>query len=66
METTTRLLLPEVVEALENGPEQLLSLTGELHAADLADMAQALDPELSQRMLRVLPPSLCAACFAYF
>jgi magnesium transporter len=60
METTTRLLLPEVVEALENGPEQLLSLTGELHAADLADLAQALTPELSQRMLKVLPPELCA------
>lgn len=60
METTTRLLLPEVVEALENGPQQLLSLTGELHAADLADLAQALDPELSQRMLKVLPPDLCA------
>jgi magnesium transporter len=60
METTTRLLLPEVVEALENGPEQLLSLTGELHPADLADLAQALDPELSQRMLNVLPPDLCA------
>ena len=60
METTTRLLLPDVVEALENGPEQLLSLTGELHAADLADLAQALTPELSQRMLRVLPPEICA------
>jgi magnesium transporter len=60
METTTRLLLPEVVEALENGPQQLLSLTGELHAADLADLAQALDPDLSQRMLKVLPPDLCA------
>lgn len=60
METTTRLLLPDVVEALENGPEQLLSLTGELHAADLADLAQALDPELSQVMLKVLPANLCS------
>jgi len=60
METTTRLLLPEVVEALETDPSQLLSLTGELHAADLADMAQALEPHLSLRLLTVLPAELCA------
>ena len=60
MESTTRLLLPDVIEALENSPKQLLSLTGELHAADLADLAQALDPQLSQRMLKVLPAELCA------
>ncbi len=60
METTTRLLLPEVVEALETDPSQLLSLTGELHAADLADMATALDVELSLRLFTVLPAELCA------
>ncbi len=60
METTTRLLLPEVIEALETDPSQLLSLTGELHAADLADMAQALEPELSLRLFTILPAELCA------
>tara|TARA_R110002096_G_scaffold44526_13_gene120654 strand:+ start:278527 stop:279888 length:1362 start_codon:yes stop_codon:yes gene_type:complete len=60
METTTRLLLPEVVEALETDPSQLLSLTGELHAADLADMAQALEPELCLRLFTILPAELCA------
>lgn len=60
METTTRLLLPDVVEALETAPRQLLSLTEELHPADLADLAQALAPELAQKLLTVLPPELCA------
>ncbi len=60
METTTRLLLPEVVQTLETEPEQLLSLTGELHVADLADLTQALEPNLRQKMLMVLPANLCA------
>lgn len=54
METTTRLLLPEVVETLETDPQQLLELASELHAADLADLAQALSPELSQKLFTVL------------
>ena len=60
METTTRLLLPEVVQALETEPEQLTSLTEELHPADLADLAQALEPQLRQQLLTVLPSSTCA------
>ena len=60
METTTLLLLPDVIEALETDPSQLLSLTGELHAADLADMAQALSTELSLRLFTILPAELCA------
>lgn len=60
METTTRLLLPEVVEALETDPSQLLSLTGELHPADLADMAKALPTDLSLRLFTILPAALCA------
>lgn len=56
METTTRLLLPEVIDSLETDPEQLLELTSELHAADLADLAQALSPELSQKLFTILSP----------
>jgi magnesium transporter len=55
METTTRLILPEVIEALQTSPEDLVELTEELHPADLADLAAALEPELAQKLLTVLP-----------
>jgi magnesium transporter len=61
METTTRLLLPEVKSALESNPEVLLELTDELHPADLADLAMALDADVAQRMLPVLPVELAAS-----
>jgi len=60
METTTRLLLPEVTEALRHEPEQLAELTEELHAADLADLVSALEPELAQRLLKQLPSEVNA------
>lgn len=55
METTTRLILPEVVEALRSNPQELLPLTEELHPADLADLAAALELELAQKLVAVLP-----------
>jgi magnesium transporter len=55
METTTRLILPEVIEALATNPEELVELTEELHPADLADLAAALDPEQAQKLLSILP-----------
>ena len=55
MDTTTRLILPEVIEALRGDPSQLLALTEELHPADLADLASALEPDLAQELLGVLP-----------
>ncbi|HEU5061453.1 MAG TPA: magnesium transporter [Kofleriaceae bacterium] len=55
METTTRLILPEVIEALETSPQDLVELTEELHPADLADLASALSPEQAQKLLSVLP-----------
>ena len=60
METTTRLLLPEVTEALRRNPDELVALTEELHPVDLADLTVALDPELSQRLLTVLPVEFAA------
>jgi magnesium transporter len=60
METTTRLILPEVEESLRSNPEALVALTEELHPADLADLASALDPELAQRLLTVLPIEVTA------
>lgn len=55
METTTRLLLPEVIEALQKNPQEILALTEELHPADLAEIAVELEPELAGRLLQVLP-----------
>ncbi len=55
METTTRLILPEVIEALQTSPEDLVELTDELHPADLADLTEALEPELAHKLLTVLP-----------
>jgi magnesium transporter len=60
METTTRLILPEVAEALASNPEQVAELAAELHPADLADLAVELDPELAQRLLSVLPVDTAA------
>lgn len=60
METTTRLILPEVEDSLRRNPEALLALTEELHPADLADLATALAPELAQKLLGVLPIEISA------
>jgi len=60
METTTRLLLPEVKAALEADPDSLVALTEELHPADLADLAMALDPDTAKEMLAVLPVEISA------
>lgn len=55
MDTTTRLLLPEVISTLRQKPEDILGLTEELHPADLAEIAVALEPELAEILLSVLP-----------
>jgi magnesium transporter len=55
METTTRLLLPEVREALASEPQELAELTEEMHPADLADLVRELEPEEAQKFLSVLP-----------
>lgn len=60
MDTTTRLLLPEVTEALQNHPHELVALTEELHPADMADLACALDRQLGQRLIAVLPVAIAA------
>lgn len=60
METTTRLILPEVEESLRSDPEALLELTEELHPVDLADLACELDTELAQQLLAILPIDVSA------
>ena len=60
MEHTTRLILPEVIEALRTTPQDLVELTEELHPADLADLAAALEPDLADKLLSVLPTEVGA------
>ncbi|HTM21299.1 MAG TPA: magnesium transporter [Kofleriaceae bacterium] len=60
METTTRLLLPEVREALASEPQELAALTEEMHPADLADLVRELQPGEAQQLLAVLPPDFSA------
>ena len=60
METTTRLILPEVTDALRTSPGELVALTEELLPADLADLADALEPELADKLMTVLPVDIVA------
>jgi magnesium transporter len=60
MDPTTRLLLPEVTDALRRQPEAVVALAEELHPADLADLAGALEPALAEQMLAVLPVDIAA------
>src|SRR5690606_31065583 len=55
METTTRLILPEVIDTLGTAPKALAELTWDLHLAAIADLASALEPELAKKHLVVLP-----------
>jgi magnesium transporter len=64
METTTRLILPDVAEALRTDPASVVELTEELHAADLADLAIELDDELALKLLRAMPVEQGAALLA--
>jgi magnesium transporter len=60
MDSTTRLILPEVKEALERDPSVLAELTDELLPADLADLAESLEPDMAQRLVSVLPVEVAA------
>jgi magnesium transporter len=55
MENTTRLLLPDVAEALRTDPMSVVELTEEMHAADLADLAAALEDDLALKFVETLP-----------
>ncbi|MBI4510944.1 MAG: magnesium transporter [Deltaproteobacteria bacterium] len=55
MESVTRLILPDVSEALRSDPSSVVEMTEELHSADLADLAAKLEPDLALRLLLALP-----------
>ena len=55
MESTTRLILPDVAEALAGDPQAVLELTEELRPADLADLTFALPDHLALILVSALP-----------
>ena len=55
METTTRLLLPDVSAALRTDPSLVVEMTEEMHPADLADLCAALDDDLALLLIKALP-----------
>ncbi len=64
METTTRLILPDVAEALRTDPGSVVELTDELHPPDIADIVVELDEELGLTLVRALPVEMAARVFA--
>ena len=60
MDNTTRLLLPEVKASLQSHPEHILELAEEMHPADLADLASALDLAEAEKFLSVLSATIVA------
>jgi magnesium transporter len=49
------LVAPDIVDLLETDPRSIAAETDELHAADLADVAELIDRELVIRLLEALP-----------
>ena len=60
MDSTTRLILPEVRDALATDPNALIELTEELLPADLADLALELEPDRARQLLTLLPVEISA------
>jgi magnesium transporter len=63
--TIGALLAPDVLELLEENPEAIPAETEELHARDLADVAQALPRELIAPFLSSLPVERAADVLEY-
>jgi len=63
--TLGALLAPDILELLEENPEAIPAETEELHARDLADVAQALPSELIAPFLSALPVERAADVLEY-
>jgi magnesium transporter len=63
--TVGALLAPDILEMLEESPDAIAAETDELHAKDLADVAQALPPELVAPFLSALPVERAADVLEY-
>lgn len=57
------LLGPELRDALQNNPEELLALLEEIHPEDLADLVDELPEELAAKFLKKLPAEDAAEIF---
>ena len=59
------LIAPDILALLEESPNDVAAETEEMHAADLADVAEALPVEQVKNLLRVLPPGRAADVLEY-
>ncbi|HMI57134.1 MAG TPA: magnesium transporter, partial [Gemmatimonadaceae bacterium] len=63
--TVGALLAPDILELLEESPDALAAETEELHAKDLADVAQALPQQMVAPFLSALPVERAADVLEY-
>jgi len=63
--TIGALLAPDILAMLEESPDAIAAETDELHAKDLADVAQALPPDLVAPFLSALPVERAADVLEY-
>ena len=59
------LIAPDILALLEESPSDVAAETEEMHAADLADVAESLPVEQVKTLLRVLPPARAADVLEY-
>ncbi len=59
------LLAPDILALLDEAPDTVAVETEELHAADLADIAETLERVDVARLLKVLPPARAADVMEY-
>ena len=59
------LIAPDILALLEESPSDVAAETEEMHAADLADVAESLPVEQVKILLRVLPPDRAADVLEY-
>jgi len=63
--TVGALLAPDILVMLEENPDAIAAETDELHAKDLADVAQALPREMVAPFLSALPVERAADVLEY-
>src|SRR4051812_29461024 len=63
--TVGALLAPDILDLLEESPDAIAAETDELHAKDLADVAQSLPPEIDAPFLSALPVARAADVLEY-
>jgi len=59
------LIAPDILALLEESPQDVAAETEEMHAADLADVAETLPIEQVKTLLGVLPPARAADVLEY-